>query len=391
MSERPFGTLEKITRALRRDAELPLARLVEKGLRFGAAVTLAPAYLRHCDMLGARSRTVKRPIVQNLGRIEIGSDAIINSHPVPARLSTTARGTIRVGSHFIFNYGASLASDASVTLGDRVTLGPYARACDFEGEPSGDPARIVLEEDVWLTIRVHVQKGVHIGAGTIVTAGSVVTTDLPGGVIAGGVPARVVRERRRGDRAEVAQARVRAALGGSLVHEWLRRGLFALEPTVARARLAGVTRVGATPVVHGNVDVQNLGTLIIGDRFRLWSTPEESHLVTGARGRLEIGNDVSMGAGAAITAEEGVTIGSGVCLGQEVMIMDTNFHGTDDFMAASQTAPIVIEDGAQIGSGVTILKGTRIGRGARIAPGSVVAGEIPAGALARGVLARPVE
>jgi acetyltransferase-like isoleucine patch superfamily enzyme len=130
--------------------------------------------------------------------------------------------------------------------------------------------------------------------------------------------------------------------------------------------------------------------MTIGERFRLQSSPEESHLVTGPRGRLVIGDDVSIGRGAAIAAERHIQIGSRVDIGDVVMIMDTNFHGTDDFQSPSETAPVIIEDDVRIGSQVTILKGTRIGRCARIAPRSVVSRSIPPGVLAAGVPARVV-
>jgi acetyltransferase-like isoleucine patch superfamily enzyme len=80
-----------------------------------------------------------------------------------------------------------------------------------------------------------------------------------------------------------------------------------------------------------------------------------------------------------------------VSIGEVAMIMDTNFHGSDDVTAQSETAPVVIEDDVRIGDNVTILKGAHIGRGARIASGSVVSGRIPANALAAGVLAKVIE
>ena len=49
---------------------------------------------------------------------------------------------------------------------------------------------------------VTVLAGVRIGRGTIVGAGSVVTTDLPPGVIAAGVPAKVVRNINAGERGQ---------------------------------------------------------------------------------------------------------------------------------------------------------------------------------------------
>ena len=53
---------------------------------------------------------------------------------------------------------------------------------------------IVLEDDVWLGTGATVSAGVTIGKGTIVAAGSVVTKDLPPGVLAAGVPAKVIRK-----------------------------------------------------------------------------------------------------------------------------------------------------------------------------------------------------
>jgi acetyltransferase-like isoleucine patch superfamily enzyme len=44
---------------------------------------------------------------------------------------------------------------------------------------------------------------VTIGEDTVVGAGAVVTRDLPAGVVAVGVPARVLREIGPGDRVEV--------------------------------------------------------------------------------------------------------------------------------------------------------------------------------------------
>ena len=58
---------------------------------------------------------------------------------------------------------------------------------------------IVLERDVWLATGVTVLANVTIGQGTIVAAGSVVTRDLPPFVLAGGIPAKVIRRLEPGD------------------------------------------------------------------------------------------------------------------------------------------------------------------------------------------------
>ena len=55
-------------------------------------------------------------------------------------------------------------------------------------------APILIGEDVWIGSDVIVLKGVTIGRGTVIGAGSVVTKSLPQMVVAGGNPARIIKE-----------------------------------------------------------------------------------------------------------------------------------------------------------------------------------------------------
>ncbi|MBN2117167.1 MAG: acyltransferase [Anaerolineales bacterium] len=54
---------------------------------------------------------------------------------------------------------------------------------------------IHIESNVWIGSGARILDGVSIGAGTVIASGSVVTKDLPGQVVAAGVPARVIKNR----------------------------------------------------------------------------------------------------------------------------------------------------------------------------------------------------
>ncbi|MDQ7779241.1 MAG: acyltransferase, partial [Planctomycetota bacterium] len=51
-------------------------------------------------------------------------------------------------------------------------------------------------------------------------------------------------------------------------------------------------------------------------------------------------------------------------------------------------APVIIEDGADIGAGAILLPGVRIGRQAQVGAGSVVTGNVPAHYVVAGCPAR---
>jgi acetyltransferase-like isoleucine patch superfamily enzyme len=103
---------------------------------------------------------------------------------------------------------------------------------------------------------------------------------------------------------------------------------------------------------------------------------------------IHLGDDVRM-SGATICASEEIRIGSRVRIGANSTIIDTDFH---PLMAeqrnidpkAGRSAAVVIGNDVFIGTRVIILKGTNIGDGAVIGAGSVVSGNIPAGAIAAG-------
>jgi len=102
------------------------------------------------------------------------------------------RNVIAVGTRVTIGDGALLSSDVHLAGYGGHPLDPAARLRG-EPEPPAERGAIEIGAGAWLCAGVFVAPGVTIGAGTVVAARSVVTRDLPAGVLAGGVPARVIR------------------------------------------------------------------------------------------------------------------------------------------------------------------------------------------------------
>lgn len=108
----------------------------------------------------------------------------------------------------VINYNCSILDTSPVNIGAGVFIAPnVCLACSghaLMGEQRaigiGTSAPITLEENVWIGAGAVILGGVTIGAGAVIGAGSVVNKDIPAGVIAAGVPCRVLRKVTEKDR-----------------------------------------------------------------------------------------------------------------------------------------------------------------------------------------------
>jgi maltose O-acetyltransferase len=118
---------------------------------------------------------------------------------------------ITVGDGTFVNYDCVMLDVVPIRIGaacqiaTRVQLLTATHPIDPEprrrGWESAEP--IAIADNVWLGGGVIICPGVTIGENTVVGAGAVVTRDLPAGVVAAGVPARVLREIGERDRVEI--------------------------------------------------------------------------------------------------------------------------------------------------------------------------------------------
>ena len=176
---------------------------------------------------------------------------------------------------------------------------------------------------------------------------------------------------------------------GLSLAERIRKGVYlVLETLNARWALRSCDSVGGGARVKGRMRVENAGSLVIGEGFSVVSHWVPSELLTGARGKLEIGKSVWLNFGVVIAAQEQVTIGDRVMIGQHCIISDTEFPDMPAPNVSLRSGAVEIGDDAWLAGRVTVRPGVKIGAGAVIISGSIVENDIPPRVIAGGIPAR---
>jgi acetyltransferase-like isoleucine patch superfamily enzyme len=164
-------------------------------------------------------------VLRHPHKIRIGDDVTVDDLVLLDAKGTTNRG-ITIGSGVFLGRGTILScKDGDITLGDHVNIGFHSEIFsgssvtvgrhglfaaqtyliggghEFEAteravlEQPRTSKGITLGDNVWLGAGAKVLDGVTIGGDVVVGAGAVVTEDLPDGVVAAGLPARILRRR----------------------------------------------------------------------------------------------------------------------------------------------------------------------------------------------------
>ncbi len=142
------------------------------------------------------------------GRIELGDDVLIGSRctwVVGFKVSQGAE--LIVGDRVSLNFQNMISVARSVRIGDDTMVAGGVQIYDNISHPLSpsrrlrhdsftleESAPVVIGKNVWLGTRSIIMRGVTIGDHSVVAAGSIVTRDVPPYTLAGGSPAKVLKE-----------------------------------------------------------------------------------------------------------------------------------------------------------------------------------------------------
>ena len=158
---------------------------------------------KHYDVtFGEDSFVSKEAHLYGMSKSTFGKQTQIGAHVILRRATITAGDGCSINSFTCIQ--------GNITMGDHVRIGPGVKIfasnhghqdpdVDIYKQPHTSIG-INIGDDVWVGANAVIVDGVNIGSHSIIAAGAVVTKDVGDYVIVGGNPAKVIKDRRTGQK-----------------------------------------------------------------------------------------------------------------------------------------------------------------------------------------------
>ena len=149
--------------------------------------------------IGRAVQIKEESVLKAFKGINVGDKTIIDRGVIVGGLQSE-KSFFEVGSRCVVLHHTYINTTREVVIGNNTGIGGYCMIFThgvwqnaFKGYPF-QFGRVEIKDDVWLPWHVFVMPGVSIGKGATIAGGSVVTSDIPSHCLAGGVPAKIIRQ-----------------------------------------------------------------------------------------------------------------------------------------------------------------------------------------------------
>lgn len=162
--------------------------------------------IRHRDVMTTGmvflGRRVRFDVRRGYGRItlgrwvHIGEDNRLRCH----------EGTMRIGDKCVFGRDNTVNCYLDIEIGAKSIIADWVYICDFDHitedihRPIKDQglakAPVRIGPDVWIGTKASVLRGSSVGSSSVVAAHAVVRGSFPSFSVLGGIPARIIKDRR---------------------------------------------------------------------------------------------------------------------------------------------------------------------------------------------------
>lgn len=167
--------------------------------------------LSNCKNIQGRPKLIQPCLFNGKGSIHIGTNTQIGYDPSAFLYagygyieSREKYSKITIGNNVMINNNVVIISEGSegIVISSNTLIGTQCEIYDSDFHnleidkrlnAKANTQGVFIDENVFIGSNVKILKGVTIGKNSVIANGSIVTKSIPKNVIAGGVPARVIK------------------------------------------------------------------------------------------------------------------------------------------------------------------------------------------------------
>ncbi|EME5357385.1 hypothetical protein N0603_26015 [Pseudomonas aeruginosa] len=201
MMSRVFKKISSLLRAI-----ILFVKGLRKGWLFSPFASVSAAgeisLAQHVSVRGAKLNAEYGEIILSEGvwvndHVEINSTRRVSiGMGTTLQRNVTINGEVSIGAECLFAPNVFISSTSHVyDYHPMLSIREQERRISREEFLQRYNKPILIGDDVWLGANVVLMPGVTIGSHVVVGANSVVNIDIPSGVIAAGVPVRIIKKR----------------------------------------------------------------------------------------------------------------------------------------------------------------------------------------------------